>query len=278
MMEGPSEERLDRFYSIFPWHDDPESERGKRYFEASVDTMEKLAQHPWLQGKKALKVLEVCGGAGFGGVALAKVLGQRGIAVDLTITDLRAEALERARRWGTGILGRGVKTAVLDAREVHKLKEKYDLVLMYGLSTPHFDPWEFARLLASVGEALEDEGIFAVEESDRRYRIFLMIGYKWALAEATEEKFTVSFHAGYDFHRGTVRRIYTELGKPEELVEMETYMWGLAEVGAFLWLFFEEVDFFRLRNERYFILGRKPRRSLGPASLELPAFLRGHAP
>ncbi len=274
MAEGCSEERLSRFYSIFPWYDDPESEGGKRYFEASVGTMEKLAQHPWIRDRERLKVPEICGGAGFGGVALAKVLAQRGVEVDLTITDLRAEALERARRWGTETLGREVKTEVLDAHEVHKLKEKYDLVLMYGLSTPHFDPWELVRVLASVGEALEDEGIFAVEESDRRYRIFLMIGYKWALAETVEGKYTVSFHAGYDFHRGTVRRIYTDLRKPGELMEMETFMWGLAEVGAFVWMFFEEVDFLPLRNDRGFILGREPRRGISPTDLRTPDFIR----
>ncbi|NOX45330.1 MAG: class I SAM-dependent methyltransferase [Caldiserica bacterium] len=267
---------LGRFYEIFPWYDDPESERGRRYFEATVGAMEKLAQHPWIRGEGALRVLEICGGAGFGGVALAKVLGQRGVAVDLTITDLRAEALERARAWGTETLGRKVRTRIADApREVHKLGEKYDLVLMYGLSTPHFDPWELVRLLASVGEALEDDGIFAVEESDRRYRIFLMIGYKWALAEAAEEKFTVSFHTGYDLHRGTIRRHYLDLGASGAPVEMETYMWGLAEVGAFVWTFFEEVDFLQLRNERHFILGRKPRRNLSPSHLRPPGFLGG---
>jgi SAM-dependent methyltransferase len=163
---------------------------------------------------------------------------------------------------------------VVDARRVHELGEEYDLVLMYGLSTPHFDPWDLVRLLASVGQALKDGGIFVVEESDRRYRIFLTLGYKWALAETAEGKFTVSFHTGYDFHRGTIRRHYLDFSAPSAPVEMDTYMWGLAEVGAFVWAFFEEVDFLRLRNERHFILGRKPRRAVSPEDLRPPGFLR----
>lgn len=274
MKEGG--DRLRRFYSVFPWFDDPESERGREYYQATLGSMEKLLGHPWMERlsrRKGLTVLEVCGGAGFGGVALARSLGQRGLEVDLTVTDLREEALERAHRWGTQALGREVKTRIADALEVHELGEKYDLILMYGLSTPHFDPWEFTRLLASVGEALKDDGMFVVEESDRRYRIFLMIGYKWALAEAGEERLTVSFHTGYDLYRGTMKRHYIDFASESRPVEMETYMWGLAEAGAFLWLFFEEVDFLQLRSERHFILGRKPRRAIKPHALKPPKVL-----
>jgi hypothetical protein len=157
------------------------------------------------------------------------------------------------------------------------LGDKYDLILMHGLSTPHFDPWELVGLFASVGETLEDDGIFVVEESDRRYRIFIMIGFKWALAEGAGEKLTVSFHTGYDLQRGTVRRHYLNFGIPGSPMEMETFMWGLAEVGAFVWLFFEEVDFLQLRNERHFILGRKPRRTIKPSALRPPSFLQDTA-
>ncbi len=270
-------EALERFYGVFPWFDDPRSERGKRYFESTLSSMDKLVSHPWLEGLSAkgkVKILEVCGGAGFGGVALAKTLLEKGIEVELTVTDLRRGILGKAREWGTEVIGDRIKTVPADAKEVHGLGEKFDLALMYGLSTPHFDPWELVRLLASVGESLGDDGIFVVEEGDRRYRVFLMLGYKWALAEAAEEKLTVSFHTGYDFRRGTIRRHYlnfADLGKP---VEMETFMWGLAEVAAFVWCFFGEVDLLQLRNERHFILGRKPRRAVVPKDLEPPPFLR----
>jgi len=46
---------------------------------------------------------------------------------------------------------------------------------MYGLSTPHFNPWQLERLFASVAQVLDDKGIFVVDEFDRRYTIFLKI-------------------------------------------------------------------------------------------------------
>ena len=153
--------RLTHFYSVFSWIDDPESERGKEYFEATVRSMEKLLEHPWIEklgGREGLEVLELCGGAGFGGVVLAKLLQSRGTKVGLTVTDLRPEALEQARRLGARELGAEPETMVLDAREGHRLKRKFDIALLYGLSTPHFDPWELVELLASVAEALKDEG------------------------------------------------------------------------------------------------------------------------
>lgn len=97
-----------------------------------------------------------------------------------------------------------------------------------------------------------------------------MIGYKWALAEAAEEKSTVSFHTGYDLYRGTMRRHYIDFASGSGPVEMETFMWGLAEVGALVWCFFREVEFVQIRNERQFILGRGPRRAIPSGDLRRP--------
>ena len=90
--------------------------------------------------RKGVKVLEVCGGTGIGGIALSKVLADRGISVDLLVTDLRWEALEVARKFSYEETGREAGTVLIDAREIHTIREKFNLVLMYGLSTPHFNP------------------------------------------------------------------------------------------------------------------------------------------
>lgn len=267
--------RLSEFYSLFPWPEDPYSEQGRKRYEDALKDMEALISSRMLQNlveKKAVKVLEVCGGTGTGGVALSKVLMSRGVSVDLLVTDLRGEALETAERFGYGEIGCRVRTALMDAREIHRTGEKFDLVLMYGLSTPHFNPWDLVRFLSSAGEVLNDDGFLAVEEADRRYSIFLTAGYKWALYEAFDEsKPVISFHAGYDLKSGMVKRVFWNFkGEP---FSMEAYYWGFAELASLTWIFFKDVDLVSLGRARGFIVGVAPRRLLKPEALGEPSFI-----
>ncbi|MEM3957998.1 MAG: class I SAM-dependent methyltransferase [Thermoproteota archaeon] len=266
--------RLSKFYSLFPWPEDPYSEHGRKRYEDALKDMEILVSSRTLQNlveKKTVKVLEACGGTGIGGVALSKVLMSRGVSVDLLVTDLRGEALETAERFGYEETGCKVRTALMDAREINRIGEKFNLVLLYGLSTPHFNPWDFVRLLSSAGEALNDDGFLAVEEVDRRYSIFLTAGYKWALYEAFDEtKPVISFHAGYDLKSGMVKRVFWNFkGEP---LSMELYYWGFAELACLTWVFFKDVDLVGLGRARGFIVGVSPRRLLKPEELEEPSF------
>jgi hypothetical protein len=122
---------------------------------------------------------------------------------------------------------------------------------------------------------LRDEGIFIVDESDRRYSIFLNTGYKWALSEGeNEDKFTVSFHRGYDLLKGTCKRTYIDFTHSTKPATMEVFMWGLAEVAALMWTFFKDVDLVKLRNARHFILGYNPRKILMPKDLKEPTLFK----
>ncbi len=265
---------LSRFYSSLSWPEDPYSEQGRKRYEAAMKHMEALLSSKRLQKlveRKEVKVLEVCGGTGIRGIALSKVLTNRGIAVDLLITDLRGKALEAARKFSYEETGREAGTVLIDAREIHRIGEKFNRVLMYGLSTPHFNPWDLARFLSSAGEALSDDGFLAVEEVDRRYTIFLSVGYKWALYEALEEnKPVVSFHAGYDFRNGMVKRVFWNF--KEEPFPIELYYWGFAELAGLTWLFFKDVDLVSLERARGFVVGIAPRRLLKPETLGEPSF------
>jgi len=263
-----------RFYSLGIWPEDPYSGQGKKRYETALKDMETLLSNKRLQKlieKREVKVLEVCGGTGIGGIALSKVLTNRGISVDLLVTDLRGEALEAARKFSYEETGSVARTALIDARETHRIGERFDLVLMYGLSTPHFNPWDLARFLSSAGEALSDDGFLAVEEVDRRYTIFLSVGYKWALYETLEEnKPVVSFHAGYDFRNGMMKRVFWNF--KEEPFPMELYYWGFAELAGLTWLFFKDVDLVSLERARGFVVGIAPRRLLKPETLGEPSF------
>ena len=270
------DQKLKELYAEIPWPSDPESEEGKKYFERSIKSMETLVDHSWiteLSGLRKIKVLEICGGAGFGSIALGKVLKGRNIDTEILITDLRSDSLENARNWGKK-LGLNVETKVLDAREVYKIEDRFDIALMFGLSTPHFNPWDMVKILSSVSSVLNPDGILAIEESDRRYRIFLNNSYKWVLGEGDENKLVLSIHSGYDIVKGVVKRTYVSLNFASKPLTMEMYMWGLAELGALTWTFFEDVDLIPLKREaRFFVIAHNPRKKPMDPS-ETPTILK----
>ncbi len=266
-------ERLEELYRLVPWPEDPRSEEGKRRYVEALSQMRKLLGHEWLkqllESRRKVSVLDVCGGTGIGGVALARALQEAGVEVDLTILDLRRNALEVAFRWGREELGREVQVVEADARRAHEIGLRADIVLMYGLSAPHFDPWDMARLFSSVSEVLNSDGLFVIEETDRRYSIFFLQGYARALAEsAGEDSLVASFHVGYSVRRGTFRRATVKLPSAGRVVVSDFYFWGLAELMTLAWLFFEDVDFLPVRRSYSgFILTCKPRGRLRPSDL-----------
>ncbi|MCS7250021.1 MAG: class I SAM-dependent methyltransferase [candidate division WOR-3 bacterium] len=270
-------DKLLEFFRIFPWADDPESEEGKKYYNFTIKNMDKLLKHPWFEDilkKKEIKILEICGGAGFGSIALSKLLLEKDLEIDLIITDLRKEVLKRAKKFGEKALKRDIMAKVMDAKEVHKLRKKFDIALMYGLSTPHFSPWDIIKVFSSVNRILEDDGIFIIDEVDRRYKTFLMSGYKWVLGEGKGDKFVISFHTGYDILKGTFKRTFFNPTLSKKPLTIEFYFWGLSEMGALIFLFFKDVDFLHINNTRYFILGYKPRRILKPEEFKEPFLFR----
>ncbi len=159
-------DHLSRLYSIWPWPADPWSEEGRARYEEAIKKFRSLLEHEWLSrlvgDRRTVRVLDVCGGTGIGGVALGKALSSRGLGVELTVVDLRREALEVAERFGTEELG-SVRVEIADATRLWELGLKADLALIYGFSTPHFNPWDMVRLLSSVADSLSDDG-----GSDRR--------------------------------------------------------------------------------------------------------------
>lgn len=274
----PSSE-LSRFYSIFGWPDDPDTEAGRRYLEATAQSMERLLKHSLVERmiaqRRKVRILEICAGSGFGGVTLAKTLMDKKIRFDLLLTDLRQDALAAGQRWGRQVLGQDVRIDQADAREVHRLRKKFDLCLMHGLSTPHFNPWDMVRILASVSQALTDDGLFAIDEIDRKYQILMVQGYKWAYAEGRdEENLTLSFHTGYDPVKGSCKRTFLGLKDLANPVTTDIVWWGLAEVGAMAWTFFKDVHLLNVSGMRHFLLGSHPRRALKPGDLKAPSMVR----
>ncbi len=269
-----AENIIKNLYALDVWPMDPYSKRGQERFRKGIEVFNKLMKHDWLQKlvkKGKIRIIEICAGTGIGGVALAKALEENNVNTQLLLTDIREDALKLGAKWGTQVLGKKVEYLRIDARKVHELGRKFDIALMYGFSSPHFDPWDMLRLQASISECLADDGILIMDEGDRIYSIFYIRGYANILPERIDEQKTVlSLHAGYDFVRGTFSRAYIDLKNPSKVVLVKHYFWGLAELMAIIWMFFYDVDFFELRQGAGLILGHRPRRKIRIADLNIP--------
>lgn len=167
--------------------------------------------------------MEVCGGSGFGGIALGKILKEKDINSEILIMDLRDNSLQKAKNWSKR-LGLNIETQVIDVRETYKIEGVFDIVLMFGLSAPHFNPWDMVKVISSVSQVLDTNGVFVMHESDRRQGIFLNNSYKWVLGREGGGKVMLNFHSGYDAIKGVVKRTYVSLTFVNEPITMEMYL------------------------------------------------------
>ncbi|RLG73978.1 MAG: hypothetical protein DRO14_06145, partial [Thermoprotei archaeon] len=265
-------EYFEKLYSVFRWAEDIRSERGRKRFEESLRKFEELVKHPWVKEvvkeKEELVILDVCGGTGIGGVALAKVLQETGVDVELIINDVRESALEKAKVFAKELLSKEARTIKDDALNIHKYSVKADVALLYGFSTPHFNPYDMVRLAASVGAVLRYDGLYIVEEVDRIYNIMCLIGYKYVLPEiASEEEVVISMHAGYDVRKGVFKRLMLDLTTMRRSLS-EAYFWSVAGTAAILWVFFKDVDYLPIdRGTRGFLIAKTPR-GVDPSTYE----------
>ena len=262
MPHGSGRELMERVYTILRWPEDIRTKEGRARFEEALKRFRELIKHDWIRkaikGKARVVVLDLCGGTGIGGIALAKVLVEEGVAVDLIVNDVRENALRKAIEFSKEILGFEAKIIIDDALNIHKHDIVADVVLLYGLTTPHFSPYDMVRLTASVSNVTRRNGVFIVEELDRTYNL---MGYKDVLAEvATENAVILSFHAGYDIRTGMFKRILIDLSSLER-VALNFRFWDMASTAAILWMFFKDVYFMPIdgRRTQGFLIARQPR-------------------
>ena len=263
MSRGDWSKRLERLYRVFPWPEELGSERLAERLREARRHFEILVTHPWV--KEAVRggeatVVDVCGGIGVGGVALASVLRSLGISTRLVVVDLRRTALERAKELSNEILGSEAEVVETDATEVHKHVSSASIALMLGYTSPHFSPYDLLRLTISVAASLKPSGVFVLEEHDRFGDILMRIGYRYVVPEhADEDMITLSIHSRYDHLRGVTERVFVKL--PDyEAAKMPVRLWDLAGIAATLWAGFKDVDFLPIRTARSgFLIAKEPR-------------------
>ena len=271
--------RLERIYEVLHWPEDLGSPRGRERFEGAYRVFKEVVRHDWLkelvEGRTCVRVLDVCGGTGVGGLALAKALKELGVEVALTVNDLRSSALEKARRYGKELLGLEVETLLANALVLHEVGVRADMALLYGFSTPHFSPYDMVKLVSSLAKVLEPRGVLLIEEADRTRTLLLMNNYRHVLTEYVGEgKVVMTLHAGYDPLKGVIKRVAIEL-PTMKVVEMDVRFWDIASTASILWIFFSDVDFISTDGAGRGVLIAKEPRGVDPKGFsEYPRVLR----
>ena len=266
MNKNSESKLLEKLYKILPWPEDPSTKEGYNRFVESVNVFKKVVRHEWfnelVKGRSKINIIDVCGGTGIGGVALGKVLrDDLGLNIKLTIIDMRESALSKAKEFTKKVLGIEAEIIIHDVRKKLNLGGSFDVALLWGYTTPHFNPWDMMRVLANIASLLRSNGLYIYDETDRVYSIFTVMGYKEVIVEkANSNKLVLTVHKGREFKTGYMVRAVIDLLN-REYVEMKVYFWDLASSAAFTWIFFDDVDFIPLeRPYRGVILAKQPRR------------------
>ncbi len=263
---------LSKLYNLLGWPGDPYTREGRARYEDTLKEAAKILNHEWLSAivgsRDSIKIIDVCGGSGIAGAAFAKVLKERGVKPEVTVIDLREEALSVARKFIEEETGAKPETLALDVTRMHDTGLNADLAVLWGLTTPHFSPWDLMKVVSGIASNLVADGVLVVEETDRHAGIFLANRYQHVMPELVSEgKVTVSVHEGRDPITGYVSRVLVDLTSGET-VRLKVYFWDIASAATITWAFFKDVDFIPGKSGRHgYIIAKWPREALKPGEL-----------
>ncbi|ASI99242.1 class I SAM-dependent methyltransferase [Thermococcus celer] len=225
---------LEELYEHIDWRMNPEDERARERFERIAEFFGSISDVLPSGGR----VLDLCAGTGIAGAALAKVTEAR----SLTLLDARRIDRDSAEKWlELARLKPELRLVQGDAREVGELVDEHDVVVLWGLTMPHFDPFDAVRLFAGVARVLGENGVFLIEDMDRVYWVMYRAGYKRFLVEGRKGDRTIaSMHEGYDFVGGTFRRGYYVLPGFRKVGTVDFHYWDISTQLALGRIFFGE--------------------------------------
>lgn len=272
---------LERLYRVFKWVEDIDTPEGRKRLQESIENMSKAIDHPSIQdllaGKDKITIIDICSGKGIGFIALAKaILQKHDVRIEIIAVDLRQSALEKAEEYAEKELGIKIKTFVHDATRLWELGVSADIGLLYGFSTPHFNPYDMVKLAAGMASILGSKGVFLVEESDRIYSICQRTGYKDVIPDyVDEDRVTLSIEAGREPLKGVNQRLTIDLISGERVLS-EFRLWDIAGTASILWCFFRHVDFIKYRHSYSGLLvAWKPRKMEPMQYAEYPEIISG---
>jgi len=262
---------LEKAYKIAAWRDDPWTIEGRERYLKAIESFKGLIKHIWFENlKNKVKILDLCSGRGIGGVALSRVLEENGIIADLTMVDIREDAVKDSIKFSQE---EGIKAEAyaIDALEAYKLG-LFNIVLIYGAPLVHFNEWSLIKLMASASNSLEDDGLIIIDEMDR-VNIIFKDGFKNFIVENRDpENLSISIHDRYDYLTGSYYRTFIRL-RDSESVTVPLNFRSISHIASILWLFMNDVDIIPEDPLLYFIIGKEPRRIIKPQILKKPKLL-----
>ena len=93
----------------------------------------------------------------------------------VTVLDVRESALGLARKYSRKVLSGEAATVKARVEDLPgPVKCPFDIILVYGLSAPHLDPYQFVRAAAGMASRLPRDGVVVVEEGDRVHNTYYL--------------------------------------------------------------------------------------------------------
>ncbi len=251
-----TEKELEDLFHLVEWPEDPYKE-GKKRYEKAIENFRKIVNHSFFNFSNNINIIDLAAGTGIGGIALSKVLKEKGFNIKLYLTDLRENSLLIGKKFSESeeIPSEIIKS---DIKNVHKLGLKADIALMYGNAHATFSPMDLNIIMAAVSETLNEDGLFIIQGINSFYYVFYERGYKEILPEKVDEnKILVSIHSNYDHFNGMFKRYYLDLISGKK-IGIDIRFWDFAEIIGISKIFFKEVDLIR-DGILGFILAKNPR-------------------
>ncbi len=272
---------LEKLYALKLWPMDPENPVAVKRFEDIVSIFRYLYEnHDFFEeiGKlNTLRIIDLMAGTGIAGAAIAKSLIDLGITPEFTLVDIRRSDLEKVYQWlRKARIENKVKVELIesDIKELYPTledrKDYYDIALIWGNSSPHLDAWDMVKAYSNISYLLKPNGLLLMEEGDRIYNTFYLMGYKDFFIEGeTKEGKLANIHSGYDWRRGVFKRAFYLLPEFREVGEFDVRFWDLAGLSSLGWVFFRDVDIVprkihKQQNVSSVILFKDPRKKLVP--------------